>query len=40
MAKSLLKMVDVRRAALGLFEDKAEFASITVENYYEIIKDL
>ena len=40
MARSISKMADTRRDALKLLEDKAEFASISVEYYYEIIKEL
>ena len=40
MAKSIVKMVGIRRDALKLLEDKADFTSISVENYYEIIKEL
>ena len=40
MARSILKMVATRRDALKLFEGKAEFTSISVEDYYEVIKEL
>lgn len=38
MAKSILKMIEVRMKALEQF-DKKEFASLIVEDYYEIIKE-
>lgn len=39
MARSIVKMVGIRRDALKLLEDRADFTSISVENYYEIIKE-
>jgi hypothetical protein len=38
MAKSILKMIEVRMKALEL-KDRKEFASLIVEDYYEIIKE-
>lgn len=38
MAKALLKMMDVRIKALAL-KDRKEFASLVVEDYYEIMKE-
>lgn len=38
MARSISKMVEVRMRALELM-NKKEFASLVVENYYEIIKE-
>lgn len=38
MAKSILKMIEVRLKALEL-KDKNKFASLIVEDYYEIIKE-
>lgn len=38
MAKSLLKMIEVRMKALEL-KDRNEFASLVVEDYYEILKE-
>jgi len=38
MARSMLKMIEVRMKALEL-KDKKEFASLIVEDYYEIIKE-
>jgi hypothetical protein len=38
MAKAILKMIEVRMKALGL-KDRKEFASLVVEDYYEIIKE-
>ena len=41
MAKSILKMVDVRLEALDLELEKTDqFASLVVEDYYEIIKEI
>jgi hypothetical protein len=38
MAKAILKMIEVRMKALGL-KDRKEFASLVVEDYYEIVKE-
>ncbi len=38
MAKSILKMIEIRMKALEL-KNKEEFASLVVEDYYEIIKE-
>lgn len=38
MSKSMLKMIEVRVKALEL-KDRKEFASLVVEDYYEIIKE-
>ena len=38
MARSILKMIEVRMKALELM-DRREFASLVVEDYYEIIKE-
>ena len=40
MARAIVKMAGIRRDALKLLEDKVDFTSISVENYYEIIKEL
>jgi hypothetical protein len=38
MAKAILKMIEVRMKALSLM-DRKEFASLVVEDYYEITKE-
>ena len=38
MAKAILKMIEVRMKALNLV-DRKEFASLVVEDYYEITKE-
>lgn len=38
MAKAILKMIEVRMKALSLV-DRKEFASLVVEDYYEITKE-
>jgi len=38
MAKAILKMIEVRLKALKL-ADRQEFASLVVEDYYEVIKE-
>lgn len=38
IAKAILKMIEVRMKALGL-KDRKEFASLVVEDYYEITKE-
>jgi len=38
MAKSILKMIETRMKALEL-KDRKEFASLVVEDYYEIVKE-
>jgi len=38
LARGILKMIEVRMKALRL-KDKQEFASLVVEDYYEVIKE-
>ncbi len=38
MAKSILRMIEIRMKALEL-KDRKEFTSLVVEDYYEIIKE-
>jgi hypothetical protein len=38
MARGILKMIEVRMKALKL-KDREEFASLVVEDYYEVIKE-
>lgn len=39
MASAILRMIEVRMKALEELKGKPEFASLVVEDYYEIIKE-